>query len=431
MRSHTMWLRTYWCGDIMAIEVCGGRKLSGEISLQGSKNAVLPLMAASLLCEGKTVINNCPKIRDVNAMTDVLKEMGCRVLFDNHSLNLDCSQITDTSICQDKAKELRASILLLGSCLARFGEVTIVYPGGCSIGERPVDYHIQAFRQMGVTIEEKGDRLSCRCEKQIQGADIVLPFPSVGATENIILAAVLANGETTINNAAKEPEIIELCGFLRRAGALVKGDGSSVIKIKGRKKLHGTEWTLCGDRIAFLTYAMFVAGCGGEISLPAKDLFGTKEKEVWHCMGGREGIRGNTIVLKKTGVTGAVRYLHTGPWPEFPTDGQSLLLPVLTRANGVSTIEERVFENRFHMVEQLKKMGANIDSVSNRARITGVTKLHGAEVRARDLRSGAGLLIAAAMADGVSVIGGEEFIWRGYENIVDNMKKLGIKARYC
>lgn len=415
----------------MAIEVCGGQQLFGEIRVQGSKNAVLPLMAASLLCEGRTVLDNCPQISDVQAMQELIQGLGSRITFEKHSLCMDHSHFERCCICQDKVRELRASILLMGSCLARFGEVTIAYPGGCSIGKRPIDFHVQAFRQMGVTIEEEEDRLCCHCEKKIHGADIILPFPSVGATENIILAAVLAKGETTIQNAAREPEVVELCCFLRQAGAHIAGEGTSRIRVRGQKKLHGIPWRVRGDRIVFLTFAMLIAGCGGEITLLTEDLFGEKERAVWHHIGGDEEIRERAVILHKTGVIQPIRYLNTGPYPEFPTDGQSLLLPVLTKANGVSTIEERVFENRFHMIGQLQKMGANIDSVSNRARITGVTRLHGADVMAQDLRSGAGLLIAAAMAEGTSRIKNEEYIQRGYEDIVDNLNHLGIRARYC
>ena len=415
----------------MAIEICGGCRLSGEVPLQGSKNAVLPLMAASLLCEGQTIISNCPEISDVQAMQEVMQGLGSRITLDKHSLCMDHSHCEKCCICQDKVRELRASILLMGSCLARFGEVTIAYPGGCSIGKRPIDFHIEAFRKMGVTIEEKEDKICCFCDKTLHGADIKLPFPSVGATENVILAAVLAKGETMIQNAAREPEIVELCCFLRQAGAHISGEGTSRIRIKGQKKLYGVPWKLCGDRIVFLTFVMLVAGCGGEITLLTEDLFGEKERTVWHELGGCESVKDHTVILSKAGVIRPIHYLNTGPYPEFPTDGQSLLLPVLAKANGVSTIEERVFENRFQMIGQMQKMGANIDSVSNRARITGVTKLHGADVLAQDLRSGAGLIIAAAMAEGTSRIRNEEYIQRGYEDIVDNLNRLGIRAQYC
>lgn len=387
-------------------------------------------MAASLLCEGETILTNCPEISDVQAMQEVMQELGSSITDGEHCLCMDHSGFSEYRICQEKVKELRASILLMGSCLARFGEVTIAYPGGCSIGKRPIDYHIQAFREMGVTIEEREDKICCTCEGRLHGAEVVLPFPSVGATENILLAAALAEGKTTIRNAAKEPEVVELCRFLRKAGALLEGEGTACIVVEGQNKLHGVTWNLCGDRIVFLTFAMLVAGCGGEIVLQCPDLFGEKERTVWHLLGGEEEVRGQTVVLRKEGATQAVRYLETGPYPEFPTDGQSLVLPVLAKANGVSTIEERVFENRFQMIGQLQKMGANIDYVSNRARITGVTRFHGANVTAQDLRSGAGLLIAAAMTEGTTRISREEYIHRGYEDIVGCLNQLGVKARY-
>lgn len=414
----------------MAIEVCGGQRLSGEIRLQGSKNAVLPLMAASLLCEGETVLTNCPEISDVQAMQEVMQELGSSITSGEHCLHMDHSGFSKYQICQEKVRELRASILLMGSCLARFGEVTIAYPGGCSIGKRPIDFHIRAFREMGVTIEEREDKICCTCAGRLRGTEVSLPFPSVGATENILLAAALAEGKTTIRNAAKEPEIVELCRFLRQAGAVLEGEGTSCIVVEGQKKLHGVTWNLCGDRIVFLTFAMLVAGCGGEIALQSEDLFGEKERKVWHLLGGEEEVKEQTVVLRKERASRAIRYLGTGPYPEFPTDGQSLVLPVLAKANGVSTIEERVFENRFRMIGQLQKMGANIDYVSNRACITGVTRFHEADVTAQDLRSGAGLVIAAAMTEGTSRISREEYIHRGYEDIVGCLNQLGIKARY-
>lgn len=413
----------------MAIEVCGGQRLSGGIRLQGSKNAVLPLMAASLLCEGETIIENCPKISDVQAMQAVMQELGSHINGGDHRLCMEHENFSNTCICMEKVRDLRASILLMGSCLARFGEVTIAYPGGCSIGKRPIDYHIQAFRRMGVTIEEKEDKICCHCDRGLHGAEVILPFPSVGATENILLASVLAEGKTIIRNAAREPEIEELCCFLRQAGANLTGEGTPCIEIEGGTPLHGILWRLSGDRIVFLTFAMLTAGCGGEIVLQSGDLFGEKERRIWHTLGGEEEAGEHTVTLKMHKAIAPVRYLDTGPYPEFPTDGQSLLLPVLARANGVSTIEERVFENRFRMIGQLQKMGANIDYVSNRARITGVTKLHGADVTALDLRSGAGLVIAAAMAEGTTRITGEEYIHRGYEDIVENLNKLGVRAR--
>lgn len=399
--------------------------------VQGSKNAALPLIAAALLCGEQTMLTNCPQIHDVEVMLSLVEELGGSVLVEGHQVMIDSHTFDKTVICQDAVKELRASVLLMGACLAKFGEVTISYPGGCSIGKRPIDFHIHAFQKMGAEIVEEEDKMICRCITPLHGAHIQLPFPSVGATENIILAASLAEGETIIGNAAREPEIVELCRFLKVAGAKIFGEGTRRIRIVGQKKLCGVPWTVCGDRIVFFTFAMLVAGCGGSLTLRSEDLFGEKEREIWHCLGGEETREKHYVRLEKKRPAKAISYVATGPYPAFPTDDQSLLLTVLAKANGVSTIEEKVFENRFRLIGQLHKMGANIDFVSNRARIIGVTKLHGANVVAWDLRSGAGLVVAAAMADGKTRIEQENLIERGYENLVSRVSEIGIRAKKC
>lgn len=413
----------------MAIEIWGGQCIDGESVVQGSKNAALPLVAAALLCEGQTHFYHCPKIRDVEVMLSLVRELGGSVSTEGHHVLIDAHAFDKMSICGDLVKELRASVLFMGACLAKFGEVAITYPGGCSIGKRPIDFHIQAFEKMGAEIKQEDDKIVCRCKKILHGAKIRLPFPSVGATENVILAASLAHGETTITNAACEPEVVELCHFLQAAGALIYGEGTKNIRIVGRRKLNGIPWTVCGDRIVFFTFAMLVAGCGGRLMLNTKDLFGRKEREIWHRLGGEETKEKNRVLLEKKRPGKAVSYVATGPYPAFPTDDQSLLLPVLAKASGVSTIEEKVFENRFRLVGQLHKMGANIDFVGNRARVIGVTKLHGANVTAWDLRSGAGLVVAAAMAEGKTKIEQEHLIDRGYENLVGQMNAIGICAK--
>lgn len=413
----------------MAIEVSGGKKVSGILKIQGSKNAMLPLMAAALLAEERTSIKGCPDISDVKAMQEVIETMGGNITYENHKLEIDASRLSKVQVCQGKVQDIRASVLLLGVCLARFGQITIAYPGGCTIGERPIDFHLQAFRCMGVTITEKEDTIECYCEKRLKGCKISFPFPSVGATENTIIAATLAEGETQIENAAREPEIVELVSFLRQMGAKITGEGTSCITIQGVSRLQGIDWEVSRDRIAFLTYAMFVAGCGGEVDFQMTSHY--LNKEIWileqlgcQCYVGKDYIS----VSQRDGIR-PIQYIKTGPYPEYPTDGQSILLAVLSKANGISNIEEKVFENRFRVITQLKKMGANIDYVSNRAQITGVTKLHGAKVTATDLRSGAALLVAAAMAEGVSEIYDEKYIFRGYENIIGSMNQIGVKAK--
>lgn len=413
----------------MAIEVDGGRRTSGILKIQGSKNAVLPLMAASLLADGMTVIEGCPDITDVHAMLEVIEALGGIVTYEKHRLQIDGSKATKIEICQDEVRDIRASVLFMGACLARFGQVTIAYPGGCSIGERPIDFHLQAFRSMGVTIQEEEDKLVCRCEKNLHGCDISLPFPSVGATENTILAASMAEGETRINNAAREPEIVELVSFLRAMGAKIEGEGTACIRIEGVTALHGVEWKLSEDRIAFLTYVMMVAGCGGEVAFQISSRYLSKELWILEQLGCRCSLMKEWVRVKQTGSIRPIHYIRTGPYPEYPTDGQSLLLAVLSKANGVSSVEELVFENRFRVIGQLRKMGANIDYVSNRAQVAGVTRLHGADVTAFDLRSGAALLIAAAMAEGTSRISEEMYIRRGYEAVEENMNRIGLSVR--
>lgn len=413
----------------MAIEVCGGGRVSGELKIQGSKNAVLPIMAASVLCEGTTVIENCPDILDVHAMGDVMRGIGGAVQYEGHTLTLDASQIESSEIQEKKAGDIRASILFLGSLLARFRRVKIQYPGGCSIGSRPVDFHLQSFRQMGAVIQELEDRISCEAPDGLFGADLSLCFPSVGATENIILAAVLAKGTTTIRTAAREPEIVELCDFLNAMGAKIQGAGSEVIRIDGVSKLKPVHWQLCSDRIVLLTWAMLTAGCGGEAVLVSTAPFSQAERQILEKTGCQIRQEGQKSYVLQTRMPGPVPFVRTSPYPGYPTDGQSLLMPVLCRGNGISTIEEGIFENRFRMVRQLRKLGANIDYVSNRARITGVTKLHSAVVEADDLRSGAGLLIATAMAEGTSTVSKEYYIQRGYEDVCGQMSCLGIPVR--
>lgn len=417
-------------GERMSIEVCGGNRVEGSLKIQGSKNAVLPIMAAAILCDEKTVIENCPDISDVHAMAEVIRGIGGEVTYEKHRLTIYPAGIQNAVIEEEKVHEIRASVLLLGSMLGRFGQITIDYPGGCSIGSRPIDFHLKAFRAMGVLTIEKEDCICCEAGGHLQGARTLLEFPSVGATENIILAAALAEGTTEIENAAREPEIVELCSFLKAMGALIEGEGTERIRICGVSKLHAVKWQLGSDRIVLLTYAMMVAGCGGEAFLGTKRSFSQTECDILSRLGCQMEKEKKGIRIMQEKRPEPISYLCTEPYPGYPTDGQSLLMAVLCKSGGISIIEEGVFENRFRMIRQLRKMGANIDYVSNRASITGVTRLHGAVVEADDLRSGAGLLIAAGMADGITHVTHEHFIHRGYEDVVGQMRALGLDVKY-
>lgn len=413
----------------MFIEVEGGSRAAGELTIQGAKNAVLPMIAATVLCRETITLMGCPRIQDVFSMTAILENIGASVEWDGDNLMINTDSVNQFEITQREAGEMRASILFLGSILARNHKAHICLPGGCSIGARPIDFHVAALEQLGASTVWEGDTICCDVKQQ--GEDTVtLPYPSVGATENLILYSVLRCGETEIQNAAKEPEIIELCRFLRSMGARISGDGSGIIQIRGVSSLHGTEYRLRSDRIVFLTYAAMAAATGGsarflvygetlehEMSYLRKAGCLVKAEEDGIFVSGRNGIR-------------AIPYIRTGPYPEFPTDAQSLFLALLSKAYGESLLEESVFENRFLVASQLRKMGADIEVAEQRACVRGVTRLHGETVCATDLRSGAALLVAGAMADGTTQIQDSHLILRGYERPVENMQKLGLHASY-
>lgn len=415
----------------MFIEVEGGGRAAGELTVQGAKNAVLPMIAATVLCRKMVILENCPRIQDVYSMTAVLKGIGADVRWDGDKLMIDASRLDKYEIAQKEAGEVRASILFLGSLLGRTGKAEICMPGGCSIGARPIDFHLAAFEQMGADVELEEEVVHCAIQQQ--GEEVVeLPYPSVGATENVILYAVLRQGDTELRNAAKEPEIIELCEFLRCMGAEISGDGSSRIVIHGVSELHETTYRLRPDRIAFMTYAAMAVATGGSVMFrgSGREREFEHEKNFLALTGCQIHSDEDGILVSGNGSIKAVPYLKTGPYPEFPTDAQSLFLALLTRAYGESIIEESVFENRFLVAAQLRKMGADIETAGQRACIRGVTRLHGESVRATDLRSGAALIVAGLMADGTTVIDNCHFVLRGYESPVENIQSLGLCARY-
>jgi len=413
---------------VATIEVEGKNRLEGELKVHGSKNAVLPILAASILHKGKSVIHNCPAITDVYCMIELLKCVGCIVEYDNRCISVDASQITNTRLDEEHVTKFRSSIILLGSMLGRVGEICIAYPGGCSIGERPINYHLMALGKMNTDIYQNEESL-CAKTSQLIGQEITLEFPSVGANENIILAAVLARGVTTIHNAAREPEICELCRFLSSMGAKISGDGTSEIRIEGVHKLHDTEFTVASDRILVATYGCAVACTGGEIQL----------KNV--CLNHLEGIvpvlkqigckiraGDQTLIIQGEGMPKPIPYIRTCPYPGFPTDMQSQLMVALAISDGnFSSIEEKLFESRFKTCDELIKMGANIQLEGQIAKIYGVSGLKGAEVFAQDLRGGAALVIAGLIAEGKTKVQKIGYIERGYENIVDDLKKLNAK----
>lgn len=410
--------------------VRGGRKIEGEFVVRGSKNGTLPLLAASLLAEDEVVLDNIPLISDVLQTLDILREVGCKIEQTGRMVIIDSRCLLTAEIGNSSVRKMRSSILFLGSLLGRGKRARLSCPGGCAIGSRPIDLHLASFRKMGVSVEEDADVLDCQADR-IQGCHIYLPFPSVGATENILLLAAKAEGVTVIHNAAREPEIITLVRFLRAMGAEIYGEGTGSILIEGVSHLHGAVFTVSSDRIEGGTFLCAAAMTGGELYLRGleREQMGAV-LETLRMTGCRFLWEGNDLLWMKP----PKRLLSdltivTGPFPAFPTDMQPLVMSLLTLAKGSCMISETVFEARFSQAAELCHMGADICVSGENACIRGVEKLHGAEVSARDLRCGAALLCAALAAEGESIVHGSEYVERGYEKIEDAFSFLGGDIR--
>ncbi len=409
------------------IIIRGGRPLNGSITIQGSKNAVLPIMAASLLCTGVVCLTNVPRISDVTDMCDILKSLGCKCNWeDEHCLFIDSADACPRNIEADLSGRMRSSVFLLGPLLGRFGEANLHLPGGCQIGLRPLDIHFAGLRSLGAVVRER-DGCIAAIALRLVGCEIVLRYPSVGATENILMAAVTAEGYTTMKNCAREPEIVELCMFLNACGARIRGIGSDTLVIKGVscENLHATEYRVGGDRIAAATYLYAVAGCGGFVHVdgvyPVYLSAIIKHLAALNCdlRTGKDWVElsGNGQLCPAD--------ISTGPYPGFPTDMQSIAMAALLRANGVSHVSENVFEDRFLVINELKKFGVRLKVCGRSAIIYGAEKLKGANVQATDLRGGAALLVAGLTADGETHIAGLNHIDRGYQTPDEVLKCLG------
>ena len=409
--------------------ITGGKKLCGQLALQGSKNSALPIMAASLLCGEECVLRNCPRLTDVYAASRILNHTGCKCSFSGNTAVIHPESVTETSIPESLMHEMRSSIIFMGAMLGRTGECTVSIPGGCELGPRPIDMHLAAMRKMGADIREEHGRIIC--SGKAHGAKISLAFPSVGATENIILYAVTAEGETVINNAAREPEICDLCGFLRKSGADIRGDGGSSIVINGVKRLHGCEYSVMPDRIAGATYLAMTAAVGGEIILTNACIPETEPfLSVLEQTGCSIYTNRDNIYLRSRARLKAVRdRIRTMPHPGFPTDAQAVLMAALSAADGTSIFEENIFDCRYRHVDALRKMGADIQVMGKIAVVKGVNQLCGADVTATDLRGGASMVIAALAAEGTSSISKICHIDRGYEKMEDAVRLLGGDMR--
>ena len=387
-----------------SITIEGGHRLGGDVTVQGAKNSVLPILAATLLCSGECRIRRCPHLSDVDAAADILRYLGCKVDWSDGDLLVDSRVLTRCDIPQTLMRRMRSSVIFLGAILARCGWAELSYPGGCELGPRPIDLHLAALRTLGASIEERGGKLYCQA-RHLTGGQIVLAIPSVGATENAMLAACGAEGVTVITNAAREPEIVDLQDFLCACGAEVRGAGGSVITVEGKRPLHGCSHRVIADRIVAATYL-----CAGAAACRID------------C--GEEGIR-----LRSEGRLQAVTPVRTAPYPGFPTDCQAILMAALLRSRGTTVFVENIFESRYRHVAELQRMGADIRVEGRVAVVCGVERLHGADVLSADLRGGAALVLAGLAARGTTVITHPAHIDRGYAGFTEILAGLGAQIR--
>ena len=410
--------------SLKTLTIEGGRPLHGTVHVSGAKNAVLPLLSATAAHGGRYRLENCPALSDVDATVDILEHLGCRVRRDGDAVEVDSRGLRCARIPREKMLRLRSSVLFLGALLARCGQAQLWLPGGCCIGQRPIDLHLSALKELGARVTEEDARVTCACPR-LRGGAVRLRYPSVGATENLMLAALGAEGPVTIVNAAREPEVAALARFLRAMGAGVTGEGSGVIRLCPPEAFHDVRFRVPPDRIEAATWLCAVASAGGDATVS-----GVRPEElapVIACLrsaGMRLETKGGTIraVGADLHAAGAVR---TGPYPAFPTDAQAPLMAALLKAEGTTYLTETVFEHRFRHVPALRAMGGDIELSGRRARIRGVPALHGADVAATDLRGGAAMVIAALGARGESRISQLAHMERGYDRLVEKLRGLG------
>lgn len=403
----------------------GDNKVEGKIDVSGSKNSALPIIAACVLNGGVTNLYNVPNIKDTNGMFEILTDLGCKIKKKGHKVTIDSSNINKFQINEKLMREMRSSVIIAGALLARFKNAIFSYPGGCEIGARPIDLHINGFKKMGINITENTGYIVCKCDRMIP-SEIQLDFPSVGATENLILASVFTEGETIIRNVAMEPEIEDLQNFLNRMGAKVSGAGSNLIRVKGVKKLKEISYNIMSDRIETGTFLCYTAVTAGKIELCKTNFEHVlpilSKLEETGCKIYKEP---NRIILESPRRLKAVD-VQTLPYPGFPTDMQSIFLSMLTTAKGTSIITENIFENRFKCVSELVRMGAKVSVSGSTAIVNGVKKLIGTNLVASDLRGGAALIGAAIKAKGITTIENAQYVERGYERLEEKLSRLNI-----
>ncbi len=405
----------------------GGTPLNGRIRVHGCKNAALPILTATILNSGKSTIHNCPHLSDVESIINILKTLGCKVLRHGTDVTVDSSSFSGRDLPVSLMRETRSSSLFAGALLARTGRAFITGSGGCCIGTRPIDLHLSAFKALGADISFKPDGILCRA-RHIHPCKINLDFPSVGATENIILASSLTPSVTVITNAAKEPEIQNLADYLRSIGVIIKGDGTSEIYVKGISNPQNGEVTVIPDRIVASTYVSAVSCAGGRVEVEGiSPKLISPVLAIYRRMGMTVFPSNHGFGVEKTNRCINLPHISTGPYPAFPTDCQPLVIASMTTAYGFGSVREKIFENRLSHCQRLSKMGADIEVNGRTAFVRGVQVLKGAVIDAPDLRSGASLTAAALGAEGDTYISQIKYIDRGYENLCSDLNSLGAK----
>lgn len=408
----------------------GSKRLTGEIEVHGSKNSVLPILAACVLSQGENIIHNCPMLSDVDAALKILVELGCKVKREEHTVCVDSSGVNGFEISDSLMREMRSSVIFLGAILGRTGKAVLSTPGGCEIGLRPIDMHISAMEQLGAEVFEEHGRLHFECKNGLHGARVILPFPSVGATENIMIASCVAKGTTVITNAAREPEISDLADFLNGCGAKIHGAGDSTIIVDGVERLTATTHTVIPDRIAASTYLLAGAITHGRVCI--KEIIPAHLGALIPVLkqsGCDISVSNRWICISSPPRLSRVKTVRTMPYPGFPTDVQAPLTAMLSVADGTSVVVENIFECRYKHVSELIRLGAKINVEGRTAVIEGVPYLTGASVVSPDLRGGFALVIAGLAAKGETVISGVEHIDRGYENPEKLLSALGADIK--